>query len=293
MARPLKIVSDGLRELSDADLDAICYYTRVAYANQLNANGNGYVYVGAGNTSIGSMSDTSSTRQTNSQTRNYSGGTDYPAYPGIGVETDASYSYRQLRGTPGFPSAATLNASGYMIVEGTDGVRVVNTEAQIFAEVIAQTIADMRTGDEVGTYRVATTTPAGGTWTNKGTWFADTTYSAGTTTYKLYLKRSDTAPGVVRPLVLSGSEVSETTGTFNENHAMIQNILLPALTRRLGSGDLNYTVATTGSISRGAFSNTRQTSASNTRFFTNPVYYSRSTPTGGSVVQETKRLYLA
>lgn len=71
MARPLRIDgTSGLIEMSDADLDRICYYLRVAYANQLNSNGAGRIFIGATDTVIGTASDTSSTQEVASNPRN-------------------------------------------------------------------------------------------------------------------------------------------------------------------------------------------------------------------------------
>lgn len=295
MARPLKIDgTSGVQEMSDAELDGICYLLRVAYANQLNSGGTGSINVGGTGTSIGSATDTSATQQTASQGRDYVGGSDYPAAPGTGYETDATFNYKQVKtGIPGFPSNATLDSSGFLIIDGTSGLRVVNTEAQIYAEIIAQTLTDMKTGDEVGTYRVATGSPGTG-WVDKGTFFTDTTYSAGSTTWKYFLKTSGTASTVTLPMMLSGTDITEATGTFDQSHAMIQNVLLPCLTRRINSGDLVYNVNTSGSaINRGSFTNTYQAGSATSNSFSNPTYYTTSTPSGGTSVVATYTLSLA
>ena len=297
MSRPLKLDgTSGIIEMSDAQLDGICYYLRKAYANQLNAGGDGYIAVSGTGTAIGSASDTSYIAATASKTRNYDGVlNDYPAAPGTTLTTDSTYNYTQDRTYPGFPSATTLDDYGFIILDGTTGLRTANTEAQIYAEVIAQTIADMRTGDEVGTYRVATSSPGAG-WVSKGTWYVDSTYSAGSTTYTLYLKTSGTAPTMYAPLQIdfTTNGIQEAQGTFNENHTMIQNVLLPALTRRISSGDLNYSVATsTSGITRGTFYDTRQTSSTTSNSYSNPTYYTTSTPSGTATTATTYYLRLA
>ena len=298
MVRPLKYDSGNLQEFSDADLDRLCYNLRVAYANQLNSSGNGYIFTGSGETSIGSASDTSSTQRTSTVTRIVNDGViqTYPAYPGIGTETDATYNYRQKQGVPTFPTDSTMNTDGY-VYYSNDEVVVANTAAHLYDEILSQTITDMRTGDEVGTYRISTSTPTNGgagTWTDKGTWFVDSTYSAGSTTYKLWLKRSlTTVPGTsVLPVGLDTDDLKERPIANTDN--IIQNILLPALTRRMNDGDLKYTVVTStpSGVNRGSFLNTRQTSASNTQSFSNPTYSSTSTPTGSATTQTTYYLNL-
>lgn len=301
MVRPLEFLSGNLESMSDADLDRLQYYLRVAYAAQLDAGGDGSISVGSSQTSIGSASDTSSTQQTNTTVRIVNDGIiqTYPAYPGLGTETDSTFNYQQDQTVPSFPSASTLNADGYAFYDNTAGaIQTANTASHLYDEVLAQCITDMRTGDEVGTYRISTSTPTdggAGTWTDKGTWYTDSTYDAGTTTYKLWLKTAMTSiPGSdIEPVGLDGSDLKE-RGILNSNN-LIQNVLLPALTRRMSSGDLLYTVVTStpSGINRGTFTDTRQTTASNTQSFSDPNYNSTSTPTGTATVQTTYYLNLA
>lgn len=110
------------------------------------------------------------------------------------------------------------------------------------------------------------------------------------------MKTSATIPGsLVRPIQIDGtSGVKEASGTFDHNHAMIQNVLLPILTGRISNGDLTYSVG--GSITalnRGVFTDTKQTATSNTQSFTNPTYYTTSTPIGVAVTQNIYYLNLA
>jgi len=294
MARPLKINgTSGLKEMTDTELDGICYLLRVAYAAQVNGGGNGSLNVGGAGTVIGSAADTSSTRVTASQGRNYSGAADYPATPALGTETDNTYSYKQVQTVPSFPSAATLDADAYMIINGTSGIRVANTAAHFYDEILAQTIVDMRTGDQVGTYKVQGSTPGTG-WVDKGAFFVDSTYLA-TSTVKLWLKTSATASAVTLPVELnSTSGIRESSGTFNQNHSMIQNILLPALTRRISNGNLVYSVAAaTAGTNRGVFTDTKITTSTTTSGFSNPTYTRTSTPSGAAVVQSTFYFNLA
>ena len=292
MTRPLKLDgSSGLIEFSDADIASWAYYLRIAYAAQLNAGGNGSINLGGTGTTIGSASDTSSTAITNSQTRNYSGGADYPAAPGvIGSEVDATYTYKQIRTVPAFPTTATLNSHGYLGFDGGTGLQIVNTQAGFNAEIIAEALNQMKTGDQIGTYRVQTVSP-GANWTDKGAWFADTTYSAGTTTSRLYLRTAGTAPtAAAQHIKVDGYGLAPFTAeTINASSNLIQQILLPALTRRLSDGDLRYTVSTsTGGVAqRGSWTDTKQTSTATSYSFTNPTYYTSTIPSGVAVTQNT------
>lgn len=285
--------TNSLQDMTSAELQRVIYYTQVAYAAQLNAAGNGNVNVGGGDTSIGSASDTSSTQRTNTTTRILNNGIieTYPGFPGIGSETDATYAYTQDRGTPGAVSSANFNVNGLLFYDSAnDEIEPFSTEAQLADVITDQAITNMRTGDEVGSYRVSTTAPTdggAGTWTDKGTFFSDTTFSAGTTTYKLWLKTAlDTVPGSdTFPIGLDSDGGGTAVGNIiqraiTDNSRLIQNVLLPALTRKMSSG-LHYTVATSISgINRGTFTDTKQTATSNTQAFVNPNYNSTSTPSG-------------
>lgn len=289
MVQPLKWDgASALIEMTDAELDRLRYYTQVAYAAQLNAAGNGHVNVGGSGTDIGTATDTSSTQQINSVTRILNNGIieTYPGYPGIGSETDTTYTYRQLRTVPAAVSSAAFNSSGMVFFDAGNDIEPFSTEAQIADRITDQCITNMRTGDEVGSYRVATTAPTSGgagTWTSKGGFFSDTTYSAGTTTYVLYLKTAlSSVPGSdIYPFGLDTAlDGNLAQRDIINSAALVQNVLLPSLTRKMSSG-LYYTVATSVSgINRGAFTNTRQLSTSNTQNFTGSVYQSISTPTG-------------
>ena len=289
MPQPLKYDgSNTLQEMTDAELNRLRYYTQLAYATQLNAAGNGHVNVGGSGTTIGTATDTSSTQQISGVTRIVNNGIieTYPGYPGLGSETDATYTYKQDQTVPSAVSAATFNSSGMVFFDAGNDIEPFTTEEQIADRITDQCITNMRTGDEVGSYRVATTTPTNGgagTWTSKGTFFSDTTYSVGTTTYNLYLKTAlDAVPGSdIYPIGLDTAlDGNLAQRDIINSAALVQNVLLPSLTRKMSSG-LYYTVATSVSgINRGAFTNTRQLSASNTQNFTGSVYQAISTPTG-------------
>ena len=108
--------SNTLQDMSSSDLERLIYYLQVAYAAQLNGSGNGYVFVGSGATTIGSAADTSATTQTNQTARGINDGIiqGYPSFPGIGSETDTSYSYQQDQNTPSAVSSANFNLRGML-----------------------------------------------------------------------------------------------------------------------------------------------------------------------------------
>ena len=302
VARPLTYDgSDTLQDMSDTDLLRLVYELQVAYANQLDAAGNGHLNVGGGGTTIGTASDTSSTEQVDGNLKITNDGIiqTYPAYPGIGTETDATYTYKQLRTVPSAVASADFNVNGMVFYDSAaDEFVPFSTEAQLANVILDQAITNMRTGDEVGSYRVATTTPTdggAGTWTSKGIWFQDTTYSAGTTNYTIYLKKDlTTPPGTsVPPIGLDSDGGGTAIGNFISrsllnNGRLVQNVLLPALTRKMSSG-LYYSVATsTSGVTRGTFTDTKQTGETQTQNIAadniggvyGTFYRSVSTPSG-------------
>lgn len=289
MARPLKIESGGvLKEATDAELELITFWLRMAYANQLNNGGNGSINVGGSGTTIGTADDTISGAATASQTRNYSGGTDYPAAPALDNVASGTYTYKQDLSVPAMPSNTLLDNNSYLAANGGLGMRVAWTEANLYAEILYQCIQEMKTGDEIGTYRVATSSP-GANYVDKGVWFVDDTLSGGTETYNYYLKTNGTSPNPnTYPNFLysdSANSGRELTTISAISHSLISTILLPALTRRLDDGDLNYTVSTSAPVSpdvgRGSFINKRQLDSTTSFSFVNPTYYTTSTPAGG------------
>lgn len=305
MARPLYFDGSDLRTMSDSQLELLVYYTQIAYANQLNSNGDGYIYVGSSGTAIGSHKDTLSAVDENTQAAPSNDGVTqtYPAYPGVQVVDGTTYNYYQDRTYPSFPNATTLTSDGYLYLAGTD-LRIVNTEQQIIAEVINQTLSAMKS-NRVGTYQVATATPSvggAGTWTDKGTWFIDKRYNdVGNTTYKLYLKRTLTVlPGTAtyqQPVGLTAGYDIERKYVDNLN-PLVANVLLPTLTRRLSTGtSLCYAVQSTeGSNSWGSATNTRYNQSTNTQHTTgtglNEVYISRSTPNTSGTTTDVSIRYL-
>lgn len=296
MTRPLYFDgSNTLQQMSDAQLDRLCYYLAVAYAAQLNASGNGSVNLAATGTALGGTANQRKIAQTATVTRIVNDGIiqTYPAYPGTASQTVANYAPYQVQTIPSAPSDATFNSSGYVYTDGSNNLQVENTDAGLYAEVLAQTIADIQSGHEVGSYRVATSTPTSGgagTWVSKGTFFQDTTWSAGTTTYNYYLKTGlTTVPGSdVFPVGIDTADNNLKQRPIGNSDPLVANVLLPMLTRRMSSG-LYYDVANTLSgVNKGTFVDTWQTGVTNTQSFVNPYYNSTSTPSGSAVVRVTK-----
>jgi hypothetical protein len=298
----------NIRQMTDANLERLVYYTQVAYATQLNSSGNGYIFTGSGATAIGSHQDTLSDQQINqtASPNNAPGTSQYPAtYPGITEVNGTLYAYQQDRTFPAFPNESTLNANSYLCLDGSYDIKVAKDESDIIAGVINTALTNLKSEDEVGSYRVATSTPTdggAGTWTDMGTWFIDKYYNnTGNVTYKLYLKRSlTTVPGSdIIPLKLFNNDFREHS-SITDTSDLVQNVLLPTMTRRLSTGtSLCYEVvdvAPTGDQLRGTVTNKRFNQASNTQDIigsgASEVYRKISTPNTGGTTTTVSTKYL-
>lgn len=293
MTRPLYYDGSDLKTMSSSQAERIVYYLQVAYANQIDAGGHGAVFVApSGGTSIGNALDTSSVVQDATQAAPSNDGTNqtYPAYPGLGTETDTTYYYRQYQTFPSFPTTSTLDSASYLHFHTGGDIKVASTDG-ILLTLVNQALTAMKS-DYVGQYYVSATEPnigGAGTWSDKGTWFVDSRYNdVGNTTYKLWLKKSlTTIPGSATPLPLNlkNNDLYTVQG-FNENHFLIRDVLLPVLTRRIDQSlfDLKYEIVSgsTPAGARGSFLDTKYNQSTDTQFTTgtglNEVYTSRSTP---------------
>ena len=280
MNRPLRYDGVGdtinIREMTDANLERLVYYTQVAYATQLDNNGKGYIFPGTGATAIGSHQDTLSASDTPATTDAAPGdGTQtHPASPGLTSVNGINYQYQQDRTFPAFPNAATLNTNSYLCLDGSNDIKVAKDEADIINGVINAALTQLKSGNEVGSYRITytagnvPTNGGAGTWVNKGTWFIDKYYNdTGNVTYFYYLKTAlTTVPGSdIIPLKLSSNNL-RVHSSITDTSDLVQNVLLPTMTRRLSTGThLCYEVVDetlpipTGAQLRGTITNKRYT----------------------------------
>ena len=347
MVRPLyyDTVNTALKEMSDANMERLAYYALVAYATWIEtANNRGSIFVGSNSgdlTNIGSASDTSSTQQSASNpkpgTEDTSDDNAYPAYPGLGTETDNTYNYQERKdpnvgafGGPSTPTDTHWDKWGWVGASGSGGdeatLSMINNLSQM-TELLSVIDTQMQS-NYVGTYFVATSAPSrggAGTWEDKGTWFVDSTYSAGSTTYKLWLKRDLTSiPGSdIFPIGFDSggpgagsfpndwalgraslNEIWQKTNVgvlqekpMSDTSNLITQLVLKQMIYRGGTTRPipKYTVRAVappppGAQQMGTWTDTRQTTASNSQSFVNPNYISTSTPSGSATVNATYEL---
>ena len=85
------------------------------------------------------------------------------------------------------------------------------------------------------------------------------------------------------------------TGAYQAT-SFIDQACIPALINKVAASKLQYSVVTSdpgGSSNRGSFTDTRQTTESQSQSFSDPTYSSTSTPSGSATAQATYYLSLA
>lgn len=259
MTLPLKAtVTSGrtleLQQLKPAELALLRYNLRCSYAAHLNGNGTGVVRMGdtgSNGPEFGRVINVERT-QTNEGP--------HPHARPTGVVTgnnDTPYSYRQSTGSAA-PTTFTNSYASYNLVSSTElEIRQERSINNIVDAVLTDCINEMRTGDEIGTYRVdnINSPPTGGVWADKGLWFIDTIYAASTVnTYNLYLKLSGTAPiePLVSPVVVRDDGTIETVSIGLTSPLYL--FLLDILKSRV-SASLTYDIGV--GMNRGNFIETR------------------------------------
>lgn len=307
MTRPLRYDGTGdtinIREMTDADLERLVYYVQVAYASQLNSSGKGYIFTGSGSTAIGSLQDTLTDPDEAdiASPNNQPGGGSFPPAPGLEIIDGVTYNYQQDRTVPSFPNQATLNTDSYLCLNGSYDIKVAKDENDIITGVINAALTELKSGNEVGSYRVSNTSP-GAEWVDKGTWFIDKYYNdVGNVTYKLWLKTSaSTIPGSdVFPLKLFNNNVRPHSSILNSSD-LVQNVLLPTMTRRLSTSTLLcYEVVSdepTGDQNRGVFRDKRFNQSIDTTARigsgASEIYRTTSTPNTSGTTQTINTRYL-
>ncbi len=320
LRRPLTFqtgASQGMRDISDSEMGLLRYNLACAYSDTINVgiSAVGCVSTGTGKADIydPSGSGAEDTKRNFVEATNTAGGPDtgtgvagmgaldsaedYPAYPTVTTTVVSTTRWQQNFDSVTYPSNQTMNDDSYLYYagDGTDfNFRYTSAEADFLDTIINDTMLEMRTGHGIGTYYVSAGTSApfylgNGDWTNKGTIFTDTTYSAGSTSYTLWLKRNLTDPSAYTGVPFYRWETGGTEQGFNEVNIaktsnLIQNILIPIMQRNVaGSGKLQYRVGTSSSgLARGTFLDKRQEGFTESRVYEDPLYKSRRTPSGPS-----------
>ena len=155
-------------------------------------------------------------------------------------------------------------------------------------------LTQMRTGDEVGSYRVATSDPGGGTWSDKGAFFTDTIYgNASYGAYKLWLKTANTTePSTPDNYIrwdATNTEIQlESSVNYSSTSKFITDCYLSVIARRA----LNYNVATSiVGTNRGTFYDKKYDSYTDTLSGPSGGVYTRTYDPSGSLVDSSGPYY--
>ena len=286
MTRPLRYINRpgigiDFQEMSATQLARLRYNLRVLYANQINADGAGAIVIGGG-TNFGSASNTERTVRT---------AVSVSSFPNIGTGTTSRNSYSYGINRNGIPSAPTDFTNSYMGFSGTD-FRQERDLNEIESAIINPCITEMKTGDEVGTYRVASSSPGSG-WVDKGLWFRDSIYNnSAIGTYNLYLRTSATPPAnsTVLPLrVTPGGDFREHS---QASGSLFESFLYQVLVNRiLNENALTYDIGGDAGTARGSFIDTRRDDTNRVTFQANADSYRTTvTPSGTAATFTTYTL---
>lgn len=260
--RPLKFDTDQLKEFSDSELEELSYNIRVAYVSDILAGDDvpgkvSRTIPSADYNIIGTAIDRIRTVATSTRNNDNSPPPGYDSTPTVIYPTikyawaNVSYTTYQHQTAASWPTLSVLNSNSYIIFDSAaSNLKIAGeTESDIINNVINDVRYQIKSGDELGSYRIAQTPPVTGTWANNGIAFTDSLYSSINGIYYLYFKTENAA-----------GEIPASTGTYPlryENHAthgkifkememgptsnLIQNIFLPILKKYFVSYILTLT----------------------------------------------------
>lgn len=285
IVRPLKwdTTLSGLKQMSDSELELLAYRLRKAWATDLYdtytgamardgsaTNGNGFGAVYRGSTSSATNTDHTyltsfadrrknavhATKADNAHD-NYADNDDTFSAPSEAT-FDATESDRQTfyyeeynpptdsSAYPSAPSPTVFNTHSYLKWDTSGYMKIEGTDANLIDTVIKLANYEMFNGDEVGTLRVASSSP-GSDWTDLGlfmqdtvmTWSSYDTSGGGSSTrfdYKLWIRLTDSSvtesASNDNRYVLWNSSSNRIDQVANAStYSIIDNVLLPVWKR--------------------------------------------------------------
>ena len=212
--RPIVWNTNSLYQMTDSELDTLSYYVRKRYAHYLNTSTStpgvvsvgdpgitGYVHAGDvtnTNRTLGSLTepDDNAPSGGSEPDTSFSGLESSGNNTGTATQT-TSYYFNNVATT--LISATSINAHG-VLYWNTDHLKIGPTsETDLLDTIVTDAISNMRTGDEVGTYRVSAGAPntysgTTGGWVDKGIFFTDKIYNNAVNTYfNLWLKTANSS----------------------------------------------------------------------------------------------------
>jgi len=196
--------------------------------------------------------------------------------------------YQNMNHTTAAPTQLAINTTGLLYWTSPDLKMGPIVEADLMDTITTHCLTQMRTGDEVGSYRVAASNPGGGTWSNKGTFFTDTWYG-GSENYMLWLKTANTTePSTPDNYIRwdsTNNEIQlESSTDYSASSKIINDVYLNVIARR----HLVYNVATSiVGTNKGTFLDRKYDSTTNVLSLTSSVYTRSYSPSGTLATNQT------
>ena len=290
--------NSDLRMYSDSQLEVLSYFLRKRYAALLDAGTDypgevktsqptNFVSIGTatnGYRNQGSLTEPDDNHNSQGAEPDSTFGSDQTTF-----SSSAVTFYQNQGHSTALTTSATINNMGLLYWTSPDLKIGPTVETDLRDSLATHCLTQMRTGDEVGSYRVATSDPGGGTWSDKGAFFTDTIYgNASYGAYKLWLKTANTTEPSTPDNYIRWDDTNNEiqlessvlyTGTTNK---LITDAYLNIILRRHPL----YNVYTTNSgTHRGDFTDVKY--ASTTDVLSGPaggVYTRTYTPSGSLIV---------
>ena len=295
--------NSDLRMYSDSQLEVLSYFLRKRYAALLDAGTDypgevktsqptNFVSIGTatnGYRNQGSLTEPDDNHNSQGAEPDSTFGSDQTTF-----SSSAVTFYQNQGHSTALTTSATINNMGLLYWTSPDLKIGPTVETDLRDSLATHCLTQMRTGDEVGSYRVATSDPGGGTWSDKGAFFTDTIYgNASYGAYKLWLKTANTTePSTPDNYIrwdATNTEIQlESSVNYSSTSKFITDCYLSVIARRA----LNYNVATSiVGTNRGTFYDKKYDSYTDTLSGPSGGVYTRTYDPSGSLVDSSGPYY--
>ncbi len=303
-----------LRMFTDTNLEVLSYFLRKRYATLLNTvnttpgymanSGEGQIdstfsSIGVANNHLraqGSLNETDDNTPSGGAEPDSTFGSDQTTISNTQTVYYQAYSHTTAFGAT---EQASINNMGILYWTTPDLKIGPDSETDLRDTLVTHCITQMLTGDEVGSYRIATSAPntasgVSGGWVDKGRFFLDTIYgNASYNDYKLWLKTANTtepsSPDNYCRWDSTNNEIQlESSTDYSATSKFITDCYLTILKRRHPL----YNVSTTNSgTHRGTFEDKKYASTTDTLSGPSGGVYTRTYTPSGSMTDASGPYY--
>ena len=241
----------GLQEMTDAEIEQ--YYSAILtkdFADNTDGSGTGEINIGGSGTTIGTATDTK---------RDDAVGT----HPTDGASsTVTTYTAKQVESTAS--ESITNRPLGYES-SGTVGMHEF-TDSELDSDILDKIVDDLvAQGDyTIGQYKLATSSPTGGTWTSRYT-LTDTEVDGDSINYYIWQKTTATSSANTnyKPLKVTGGGAGVQEMTVAEMEQVVPNLRNYIISSGKGKYVLQAAAPGSGTwVDQGSFTDTRKEVAS-------------------------------